>query len=436
MIDVFGTINAPDTFGYPNASFSVTPIDSVNGAAPRYFNQTGYITPIVEPTVATTHMEFFKSGTLGPGNHTMVLSAEGLQGDATFYFDFLRVSVPDNGTYDSMIVDDSETNWIYSSNWLKGNHAGEYLDTWHSSPLEGGTSQLAFYGSKIAVYGALGGTYDPDQVLAEITIDNEPAHIITVQNVTHQVQNDDLTLRNQLIFSTSGMRDLGATRRTMSISVPFITNPPSPRPIISAPSWFADYAIYGPYTATTGGSSSPTPVPSSSSTASTDVAPPTGQLNGGAIAGVVIGVVIGISALIGLLFFWLKKRQNQNKTKRETMVQQVYPTTLNQHPHHSPVLDISPFSSNFPRDTVDQPHTAVPWSADIKGSRVGGTQSHSGSSQVRSPTVVSSSHSPVDSGSGPRSAVQEVDGGVRLATSTTYGSEILPPRYAPYDQDN
>jgi hypothetical protein len=73
-IDIFGTINAPGTYGYPNASFTVTPLDT--GIALRHLNQTGDVTTVQDMLIATSHLEFFSSGNLPLGNHTMTMAAE------------------------------------------------------------------------------------------------------------------------------------------------------------------------------------------------------------------------------------------------------------------------------------------------------------------------------------------------------------------------
>lgn len=187
------------------------------------------------------------------------------------------------------------------------------------------------------------------------------------------------------------MTDLGATKRTMSLSVPFITTTPTPQPIISAPSWFVDYAIYGPYTATT--------TVSASESASIDAPGSTIELfSKEAIAGVVVGVLVGIAVIVCFLLFWLRKRR-QKRAGGMAMVLEPYPTNLG-HPHQgsAPVLGV--------------PGASV------------------ASFSARNP------QSPVQSGSVSGRAVREVDGGVRLATSTTAGSDIvvLPPRYEPYDR--
>ncbi|KIM28268.1 hypothetical protein M408DRAFT_8923 [Serendipita vermifera MAFF 305830] len=484
LLDVFGTLY-PGTIGYPNASFTVD-----GSSTTQHLNETGAVTPLTDLTTATTHIRLFRSGTLRDGNHNMTIVADGVRGDGgpTFYFDFLRIAVPTEGTFENIAVDDSDTQWVYTSNWVKGAHVGEYLDSWHATPLDGGMAQLAFYGTHIKLYAALSGEYEPDLTLAVINVDDEPGHTITLQNSNFsQDLGQDITLRNQLIFATEGMADKGATPRTLTVSIPFITSTPSPLPIITAPSWFIDYAIYGPYLA----SSSVTDVPpssflpsqtTSSQSTSASAEPTQGgssSMTQGAIAGVVVGVLALVGIIVAALLLWLRKRRRDNPGQDAT-VRHEFPSWVGTaspvitlgpsgggaagvHQIQSPVLDISPQAAGFPQDGNHQPDSPSTWiggrdsksrmhysnaplTASTLGAGLGGgigqaPSSGSGSSGARSPTVISSGvGGPMSQHSGtpllsPPGVTQELDGGVRLATSSTYGSEpeVLPPRYAPYD---
>ena len=477
LIDVFGTINAPGIYGCPNASFTITPLNT--GVPLQHLNETGYVTEVLDQTIATSHLQFFKSGNLPLANHTLTITADGAyEGGPTFYLDFLRIAIPSNGTYDSMIVDDNDLQWVYTSNWIKGSHVGEYLDTWHATPIEGGTAQLSFYGTSLSLYGALSGSYDPDTPLAYINIDSEPAHTITVHNITDQPLTEDTTLRNQLIFSTQGLPDLGATTpRTLTISIPFVAEPTSPRPTISAPSWFVDYAIYGPYTAAPTLQPSATTLPPFTASFASAAAQTSGvdgpSTNGGLIAGAIIGTLAAISIIFATVMMWLRR-----KWQHPTLMATARYASKGSGSETQPfVLDISresPYSGvsfwdedvgggvagygskTSRRSDVSSPGRSRSPSGSSPGyltSTAGHThrQTHSRSrsrSQGGSPGYVSTSvghtgaqrhtHSRSRSGQGsfstPRGTAQEADGGIRLATSTTYESEILPPTYAPYDR--
>ena len=436
LIDVFGTIDSPGTLGYPNASFTVTPVST--GASLTHFNDTGYVTPVVDMTIATSHLEFYKSGNLPVGNHTLTIVTDGVQdGGAPFYLDFLRVAIPTNGTYDTIVVDDAEE-WVYTSNWNVGSHVGEYLDTWHATPLDGGSAHLNFYGTNISLYGAFGGTYSLDTPLALINVDEEPAHTITPRGLNAELFGASVGLRNQLVFETHGLPDLGATPRTLTVSIPFIQTPPTPRPIISAPSWFVDYAIYGPYTAsassTSGAATRPTSSPSQTPT-QTPAPAESSSTNKGAIAGGVVGALAGLAIIIALLLLWRRKKQRE-----------IPPDATIHDEYRGSMAQAQPFVIDIARE---EPNSATTWGVngggyDTKAARMTNASSSGGGSihGPRSPGAVSShgqSLSPGGSGShagsggsGPR--LQEVDGGVRLATSSTYESEVAPPTYAPYDR--
>jgi hypothetical protein len=390
-------------------------------------NETGDVTEVLDMLIATSHLEFFKSGNLPQGNHTMTVVADGVQdGGATFYFDFLRVAIPTYGTYDAIVVDDADE-FVYTSSWISGSHVGEYLDTWHSTPLEGGVAQLQFYGSNISLYGAFGGTYDPDTPIAYINVDEEPRHTVTPRGITDQLLGTGVALRNQLVFATSEMPDLGATPRTLTISIPFFSTEPTSRPIISSPSWFVDYAIYGPYTATPTATSAPTGTTrTSTGTPTGTLTPPASSPNGGAIAGGVVGALAGVSLIIAVILLW--RRKKHGKPRPPTAIQEEYPAIIGQPLPY--VLDIS----------QDSPTTPLPWSPGGNGSkgadRVASLSGTSSSHGPRSAVGSGNGHSPVAhrGGSAAGMPMQEVDGGVRLATSSTYGSEVLPPTYAPYDR--
>jgi len=361
----------------------------------------------------------------------MTIVADGVQyGGPTFYFDFVRVAIPTHNIYECIVVDDADQEWVYTTNWIAGSHVGEYLDTWHATPLDGGSAKLKFYGSNISIYGAFSGQYDPDTPIAYINVNEEAPHTVTPRDVTEQLLGVDVALRNQLVFSTSGMQDLGETPRTLTISVPFISTP-TPRPIISSPSWFLDYAIYGPYTATPTTASLPTSTSHSSglTPTGTSTPPPSSSPNAGAVAGGVVGALAGIALIVVALAFW--RRMNRGTARPTTGIPGEYTASVGQPQPY--VVDIFPRSPSSP--SVSSP---------------GGGRESKGAGRVVSPSIMSHGlHSPTASsyvggigqspvvgrdGSATGTPMQEVDGGVRLATSSVYESDILPPTYARYDR--
>jgi hypothetical protein len=404
-IDVFGTINAPGTYGYPNASFTVTPLDT--GTALQHFNETGDVIAIQDLLLSTSHLGFFKSGALPLGNHTMTMVADGVHnGGPTFYFDFLRIAIATNGTFESIVADDAEVDWVYTANWGPGVHVGDLLNTYHGVPSGGGSAELKFYGSNVSLYGGFVGQYDPDNPIAYINVDDEPQHTITPRDISDQLVDATVALRNQLVFATSGMPDLGATPRSLTISIPFVQ-----------PTWFVDYAIYGPYSAA--------PATTSYPSTTSPTSPPVGAIIGG-----VIGGLAGVALIVAAIFLW--RRKERTREQPETAVQEEHPVSAGQ---------LQPFMLDISRDSPATPSAQNAVGYRSKGGpRFTSPSRTSGSHILRDSTVISSgdgtSQSPFGSGSGSGTGarIQEVDGGVRLATSSVYEPEILPPTYAAYDR--
>lgn len=443
VVDVFGTIDAPATYGYPNASFVINPTDT--GSSLKHMNETGAIPPIEDLTVATSHIELFKTGLMERGNYTMTLVTDGVrEGGPTFYLDFLRVLPPDGIYIDLIPVDDNDEEWDYIGDWVPGNHTGDYLYSAHETPHEGGSAELKFYGSEISVYGTLNGKYNEDTPIAYINVAAGRMHTILAQDVTNQPLESGVPLRNQLIFSTSGLQDLGMDQRTLTISVPPIiatstatvsTGPDAsssatPAPTISNPSWFLDYAIYGPYSANASSSLSPPGPTSSSPSSSSPSSPPPA----GAIAGGVVGALAAVALIVVAFLLWRRRKQRLIPTAN---FKEGYPLSSNPTVTAYSYTESSSTPTTFAgRTRRSSTHKASQASAQ-DGSRTlnPGIQSPTSPGLTETGTATLRSINDQDTAHNSGNTIREVDGGVRLARGSDYGGavNVLPPRYAEYD---
>jgi hypothetical protein len=250
-------------------------------------------------------------------------------------------------------------------------------------------------------------------------------------------------MQHQLIWSTTGLRDIGQGEHTITISVPpaVDTSSSSATPTDSAsssttpvptnPPWFLDYVVYGPSSAltsspTTTAAATPTPSPISSP-------PPTG-----AIAGGVIGGLAGVALIIVGFLLW---RRRQQAKAAEAEVQ-------------------DEFKTNYATSTAaSRPTLSGQRSSIHKGSRTGGVRAPGVPEgpvidiSATSPLASLSGHVGTSTMTGPGTAdsayetdytytrrpvprpVREMDGGVRLASGSDIDSEVvdvLPPSYARY----
>lgn len=394
--------------------------------------------------VATSHVQFFKSGVMDRGNYTMTLVTDGVSSNGpTFYLDFLRVLIPDGNYIASIPVDDNDDEWDYTGNWVPGNHTGDYLYSAHETPHEGGSAELKFYGSDISVYGSLNGKYNEGVPIAYINVAAGRVHTVLAQDVTSQPLESGVPLRNQLIWSTSGLRDLGMDQRTLTISIPPIIATPTatgsvasssgsatPAPTISNPSWFLDYAIYGPYSANA------SPQPTSPPTSNTSTSPPAG-----AIAGGVIGALALVSLIVVAFLLW--RRRKQRRAVAVTFVEKYSvdgtgtPTNVASSSRSMPMTETSRRLS-IHKAGLGQSHRGsnLPINSASQGDR--------NTAGIVSPISPGFTGTGVGTGQGTSEnesdhptgrAVHEIDAGVRLASSSDYDPEpvtILPPRYQPY----
>lgn len=233
-------------------------------------------------------------------------------------------------------------------------------------------------------------------------------------------------------------------QRTITISVPpmFTTPTPTdaagsasasatPPPTITNPSWFLDYAIYGPYSANASSPALPTGTDSSSSSSSSTPPP------AGAIAGGVVGALVIVGIIVAAFLLWRRRKQQQITaasvkegypldeadavtayTNAESLRPTLATTGTRRSSMHKGAASSTRQVSSGPLTGVDSDRT--PLSPGPTASET--INSNSGHADALSPGRT----------------IQEVDGGVRLARGSDYSSgvvNVLPPRYAPYDDD-
>jgi hypothetical protein len=151
IVNVFGTIDAPAVHGVPHPIFRIDP----NNFPPSVFNSSGNVAviPDANANVATAQIRMFQSGKFAEGNYTMVVqagdpSSSATSGDAaTFYFDFLTIQVGDSVYSEYVILDDGSDQFHYTEGWTTGSMTGNYLNTVHRTPDQGGQMTVGFHGA-------------------------------------------------------------------------------------------------------------------------------------------------------------------------------------------------------------------------------------------------------------------------------------------------
>ena len=378
----------------------------------------------------------------------MTIKADGVSpGGPTYYFDFLSVQLPDSVGTDNVILDDKTTQWDYEGGWNQVAAEGNYLDSLHDTPLQGGAATLGFHGTSLSLYGALQGPYNASIPIAYFSILDGEIHPVFAANVSKSLILPNSTyLQNQLIFHTTGLPDIGVKQYTLTVSVP---TPPAtstslttsisgsasassttsssssstitPTPLASQ--WHLDYVVYGP-------SSAIASLPTNTSAPSSS-APPAG-----AIAGGVIGGLAGLALLILAFLFW--RRRHRKAIAHDAEVQDEF--------KHA-------YGAGATSATTSRPTLAQRPSSIHKGSRnnlgempvldisAGSPMGSSTAGRVETSTMTgpgtadTAYETDYAAGVMPPRPVREQDGGIRLASGSDVGTEVvevLPPSYARY----
>ncbi|KIM22516.1 hypothetical protein M408DRAFT_283743 [Serendipita vermifera MAFF 305830] len=147
QITVHGTLDAPDTNGPPNATFSI------DATTPVVFNSTRTI--VLENTaLVNSFVPLYQSPDLSKGQHTLTVKTRTLPNPvAAFYFDFFIIATGSNSAPGNVIVDDRDP-WVSCvGTWDDHGTIDEYLHTTRLAPdVGGGSATFRFNGNCFTVH--------------------------------------------------------------------------------------------------------------------------------------------------------------------------------------------------------------------------------------------------------------------------------------------
>jgi hypothetical protein len=263
-------------------------------------------------------------------------------------------------------------------------------------------SSRSSLGTSISVYGTIPVNADPLSVIG-FSIDSGPSTMYTAPVVT------GLFGRHTLLYLTSGLSQ-GLHNLTINA--------------VNSTHWWLDYLIY---TSTSDASSSST-TPSTGTSSSGNSVPT------GAIAGGVIGGVLGLALVGGIIYFLARKWQRKKEVSGATVPRGGQFRSSLTAPNTAEgrgILDHSSYTPSTPGTGMTAVGGGVIY-GDRKGVNQRGLVTPDRVSTIVSDPVPSTLGSP-EPVIAPR---REVDGGIRLAGSSDYSSDIagstLPPVYRQY----